>query len=254
MPTATVPPFAMSDSDSSSAETELPGLSTGRRTVMGALAAGVGLGAVGGAAAQDEDDDHPDDDGDGDDDEVAEDAVVLSAALAASEHGVFSEAHGSFHVQETEDGAWEFLLHLEDIECVTQAHIHEGNSCESGPVVLPLALFTETPAGDTEGAQENLRHAGMDSPIAVTGSVEPGGEDGPDEELAQDIAENPSDYYVNVHTTHHPGGEMRGQLRGISGPAVAAPDVPDDEMDGNETVGGNQTVGGNDTVGGNETG
>jgi hypothetical protein len=33
-----------------------------------------------------------------------------------------------------------------------------------------------------------------------------------DAALAQDLAANPRNYYVNVHTTDHPAGEIRGQL------------------------------------------
>jgi len=33
-------------------------------------------------------------------------------------------------------------LVLEDIECVTQAHIHEGERGEDGPVVAPLLEYT----------------------------------------------------------------------------------------------------------------
>jgi len=254
----------MSDSDDGTNDGQLPSLSTGRRTVMGALAAGAGLGAIGSAAAQDDGDDQGDDAGDDDDAQTG--GPVLSAALAASEHGVFSEAHGAFNAMQTEEG-WAWLLHLEDVECVTQAHIHEGNSCESGPVVVPIVLYTETPAGDTEGAQENLRHATMDSPIAEAGVLSPGDENAPDEATLQDVAENPSDYYVNVHTTHHPDGEIRGQLRGVGGGDgdVDGPDMPDGGPNGNGTdgddgMGGNETddgMGGNGTdddgTGGNET-
>lgn len=242
------------EAEGGATDLQLPSLSTGRRTVMGALAAGVGLGAVGSATAQDDDGEDGDDGGDG-----AQAGATMTAALSASEHGVFSEAHGAFHATHV-DGGLEFVLHLEKIHCVTQAHIHAGDSCESGPVVVPLVMYTQTPAGDGEGAGENLQHADRDAPIVEVARVETGEDSqlGIPPEVVQDVAENPSNYYVNVHTTHHPGGEIRGQLRGAEVPetpetGIPGEGVPEGGMGGNETdggMGGNETDGG---MGGNET-
>jgi hypothetical protein len=62
---------------------------------------------------------------------------------------------------------------------------HEAPAGSPGPVVLPL----EAP---TKGRSRECR------------SIAP--------ELAQEILDNPSDYYVNVHNPEHPGGAVRGQL------------------------------------------
>jgi len=68
---------------------------------------------------------------------------------------------------------------------VIAAHIHKGARDANGPVVVP---FKAPVNGESMGC------------VTV------------DAALAQDLAANPRNYYVNVHTTDHPGGEIRGQL------------------------------------------
>lgn len=68
----------------------------------------------------------------------------------------------------------------------TGAHIHKGAAGTNGPIVVP---FT---APNASGVASGCT------------AVSPA--------LAQDIAANPSGYYVNVHTTDFPGGAIRGQL------------------------------------------
>jgi hypothetical protein len=66
-------------------------------------------------------------------------------------------------------------------------HIHEGGAQEAGPVVAPLELTG--------------RSRGLVAFGELTNSM-----------LAAEIAADPADYYVNVHTTACPGGAVRGQL------------------------------------------
>jgi len=67
---------------------------------------------------------------------------------------------------------------------VILAHIHSGAAGTNGPVVVD---FNE-PVNGLNGCV----HA--------------------DEALIKAIRQDPADYYVNVHTTMFPGGEVRGQL------------------------------------------
>ena len=67
------------------------------------------------------------------------------------------------------------------------AHIHVGSEDVAGPVVVP---FT---APDENGVS-----------TGCTPDVDPA--------LIQDIIANPSNYYVNVHTSDFPAGAIRGQL------------------------------------------
>lgn len=68
---------------------------------------------------------------------------------------------------------------------ITAAHIHEGQSGVAGPPVVTL----EAP---TDGASAACYDIG--------------------EALVNEIAADPSGYYVNIHTEAHPGGAVRGQL------------------------------------------
>lgn len=77
------------------------------------------------------------------------------------------------------------------IEPPTAAHIHLGPTTEAGGVVVDLVpLIATSPPGQINGC------------VAA------------DPALAENIAVNPSDYYVNVHNVPFPGGAIRGQLRG----------------------------------------
>lgn len=73
-------------------------------------------------------------------------------------------------------------------QVVTRAHIHHGAPGVAGPIVF-----------------------GFFNPPTSATIVNKGCREG-DPALLQDIVDHPGDYYVNVHTTVHPGGAGRGQL------------------------------------------
>jgi hypothetical protein len=105
-----------------------------------------------------------------------------------------------------------FVLFVSNIEEATAAHIHEGEFGIAGPVVVGL----ETPSDG----------------IAV-GCIE----DVP-EDLINDIADNPEQYYVNVHNEEFPSGALRGQLgrshRDDDGGGDGDDDSDDDDDDDND--------------------
>jgi len=68
----------------------------------------------------------------------------------------------------------------------TMAHIHRGAAQVAGPVVVALANPTHNIADTCQ-------------PVAPA--------------LISEIVANPSGFYVNVHTTAHPSGAIRAQLR-----------------------------------------
>jgi hypothetical protein len=68
------------------------------------------------------------------------------------------------------------------------AHLHQGFPPENGPIVVPLT----TPSKGDPG--ESFTCATIEA------------------ELAARIKKNPSNFYVNVHTSDFQGGAIRGQL------------------------------------------
>jgi len=83
-----------------------------------------------------------------------------------------------------------FKLKWADIDgTVTMAHIHKGAAGAPGPIVVPLFM-------------ENFGSTGVKS-----GCIR-----GVDEALTKDIRENPTAYYVNIHSSVFQPGAIRGQL------------------------------------------
>jgi hypothetical protein len=82
-------------------------------------------------------------------------------------------------------------------DAATAMHIHRGPAGVAGPVVVTL----KTP--DTNGTSAGCADV--------------------DKALAAAIQANPEGYYVNVHTAKFPAGAARGQLKGHTGVALAAP-------------------------------
>lgn len=78
-----------------------------------------------------------------------------------------------------------FELTVANIAPAAAAHIHEAPAGTPGPVVVGL---TPPTSGTSQGCKTV------------------------DRDLIDDILQNPSDYYVNVHNAAFPAGAVRGQL------------------------------------------
>jgi hypothetical protein len=76
-------------------------------------------------------------------------------------------------------------LTVTKLDDATAAHIHEGAAGKEGPVKVPF----DAPKG---GSAKGCKTA--------------------DAAVIKDIMANPANYYVNVHSTSHPQGAIRGQL------------------------------------------
>jgi hypothetical protein len=85
-----------------------------------------------------------------------------------------------------------FELSWKDIKEPTAAHIHKGKKDKEGDVVVTL-FESDEPLPDT-----------FDT---VKGCV-----DDVSDKLIDKIADEPEDYYVNIHNEKYPDGAIRGQL------------------------------------------
>lgn len=77
------------------------------------------------------------------------------------------------------------------------AHIHDGDAGVNGPVVVTLF---------DPGAP------GPDVTLPADTGFFADCIEGVDADLIKDIRQNPAGFYINIHTTTNPGGEIRGQL------------------------------------------
>jgi hypothetical protein len=77
-------------------------------------------------------------------------------------------------------------------------HIHIGAAGANGPVMIPFATVTETGTSGTFNAADYAGGEGL--PADWDGVLE---------------AIRSGNTYVNIHTEANPGGEIRGQLRGM---------------------------------------
>ena len=76
-------------------------------------------------------------------------------------------------------------LEVRDIGNVTAAHIHRGAAGVNGPPVVTLDPPDDDDSNDCDVAADTL---------------------------VAEILANPANFYVNVHTSDHPNGAIRGQL------------------------------------------
>ncbi|WP_435177701.1 CHRD domain-containing protein [Halorussus sp. AFM4] len=98
----------------------------------------------------------------------------------------------------------DYWLAVADIESVEESHVHKGPPDLNGNVVAYLFGPAERPVSGTGLlASGTLTDEDMIWPLTGVRDM-----------VAQMRAEN---VYVNVHTTDHPEGEIRGQIRSLTG-------------------------------------
>ncbi|HEY8731159.1 MAG TPA: CHRD domain-containing protein [Candidatus Limnocylindria bacterium] len=79
---------------------------------------------------------------------------------------------------------------------ITISHIHKGDAKTNGAVVVDSGMKATDPIALTTGGTSITKDNLTVDPV-----------------LATDIIANPGNYYYNVHSTVHPGGVVRGQLK-----------------------------------------
>jgi hypothetical protein len=114
---------------------------------------------------------------------VALDATLTGAEETPNPGDPDGRGHAVIRVR-LDKGQICYVLTVRRIETATAAHIHRGSAGVAGPVVAHLAPPTPKSSGCVDAAPE----------------------------LLQEIVDNPSGFYVNVHNPSFPGGAVRGQL------------------------------------------
>lgn len=122
---------------------------------------------------------------------------------------VNTAAFGFAHIRLFQNGtssAIEFTVVVCDIANVTHSHIHVGNSTTNGPIVVPFFDNPSHPFSSVDGC--NVLAHGIRGPSDLMTNSEAGIGNWTDFVHAL----TSGNAYVNVHTTTHPGGEIRGQI------------------------------------------
>lgn len=128
-------------------------------------------------------------------------AIVFNVQLRAENEpngASTSESKGHAQVMVLQDGTIEFTFTINNKsgETYTGAHIHKAPAGVNGPIHWDF-LQAGNPVESVSGQPSQLR--GVARPR--TGVA-----------VLADLLANPSNYYVNVHSTRFPGGAVRGQL------------------------------------------
>jgi len=101
-----------------------------------------------------------------------------------------SDAHG-FFTYEIDGDQFCWTLDVSGLTTpAVAAHVHENVRNENGGIRIHLDVVVGATSFQTDGCE------------TVT-----------DEELLDRLEEDPRGFYVNVHTTQYPAGEIRGQLK-----------------------------------------
>jgi hypothetical protein len=145
-------------------------------------------------------------------------AMSLKADLVGFEEppAVSSTGSGEFAARISEDGSsFEYVLSFENLEgTVTQSHIHLGQLSVNGGVSIWLCgtAANPGPAGTPNCGGPNS--GGASRVVTATDVVGPSGQGiapGEFEEILTAMRQGAT--YANVHSTKHPGGEIRGQIK-----------------------------------------
>ncbi|HYP08970.1 MAG TPA: CHRD domain-containing protein [Bryobacteraceae bacterium] len=111
---------------------------------------------------------------------------------------------------------------------LTGLHIHRGAAGVNGPVVIDSGIRGAEPVVSATG-RGTLNYQGQVGPTNTAGL-----------DAVNGVLSNPSDYYVNLHSSENPGGVIRGQLEraemvvllGQMSPANEVPPIADSRAAG----------------------
>lgn len=130
---------------------------------------------------------------------------------------VITDATGTFVATVNNDSTITYTLTYNNLSsAVLQAHIHIGATKTSGSVsVFLCSNLGNGPAG-TPACPDDASHSGtlsrtVSAADVTAGAAAQGVPAGDIKDVLRAIASHVT--YANVHTTNHPGGEIRGQIR-----------------------------------------
>jgi hypothetical protein len=130
---------------------------------------------------------------------------------------VITNGTGTFKATINDDSTITYTLTYKNLSsALTQAHIHIGATKLNGGVSIFLCAANGVPApAGTPVCPDDATHSGSVSRTVgaadVLGPANQGVAAGDMADVVRAIASHVT--YANVHTTNHPGGEIRGQIR-----------------------------------------
>jgi hypothetical protein len=120
---------------------------------------------------------------------------------AAAEGGTFT-SNGSGVVEFLDQGSeitW--TMNLTNMTAVTQSHIHLGDATAVAPNAGPVIINLFIPNGATATLNGEVAHGSITNANNANVSLD-----------SLRVLFNNGHAYANVHTTAHPGGEIRDQI------------------------------------------
>ncbi len=139
---------------------------------------------------------------------VPEQELKFTAKLSGGEEvpSVTTQAQGEATFNVSSDGnTIRYKIVRTNIENLTMAHIHQAAKGETGPVVAWLYPATP-PAVLIPGRSDGVLMEGTITASNLVGPLE----GHPLSDLINEI--KAGNTYANIHTSQHPGGEIRGQI------------------------------------------
>ncbi|HTX13975.1 MAG TPA: CHRD domain-containing protein [Candidatus Baltobacteraceae bacterium] len=140
---------------------------------------------------------------------VGAQGTTFKATLSGKQQNppIDTPAHGTATFTLSASGkSLTYRLYVADIDSVSMAHIHIGPEGQEGPVAVWL-YPSKPPAVIKKGKFTGVLARGTITEASLMGPLQ--GKTIAD--LVSDIKDGNA--YVNVHTTAHPEGEIRGQIK-----------------------------------------